>query len=345
VTVPGVLFRVDVGPTIGLGHINRCVALAEAIRLRGLQGVFLLAPSCGGANGVSQRGFPVETLNECVTGTRKDSAVVIAAAERHGYSTVVVDSYAARAEYLSRLRSAGLQVVAVDDEARDPTPAHILINGGAHAGGLAYRSLSGDTQLLLGPDYALLRSEFWSCPPRAIAGSVRRVLVTVGGDDRQNLTVRLIEWLVGRLEAGTALDVVIGPFFGGADAVERVAAGSPLNIRLISAPEHLRDLMMESDLAVCAGGQTTYELAVTGTPAVAMDVFENQAHGVQALARSGALIYGGRPTNDRLPEELGPAIREAVECSARRQRLSSAGRALVDGQGALRAAAEIARAA
>ena len=111
---------------------------------------------------------------------------------------------------------------------------------------------------------------------------------------------------------------MIGPFFGGADAVERVAAGSPLNIRLISAPEHLRDLMMESDLAVCAGGQTTYELAVTGTPAVAMDVFENQAHGVQALARSGALIYGGRPTNDRLPEELGPAISRGgrVQCTS-----------------------------
>ena len=343
-SVREILFRVDVGPGIGLGHVHRCLGLAEALRYHNTQSIFLLAPTDSAAPRVARRGFEVENLTDIPVGSSEDCATAIASAERHGCGTVVVDSYAAHAEYLSTLRSAGLRVVAIDDAGRDPTPAHILINGSAHAGGLVYHSVSDDTQFLLGPNYALLRSEFWNCPARAIRGSVRRVLLTLGGDDPQDLTARIIERLVGRLEEDSRLDVVIGPFFDVTRGMERVAANSHLDVRLISAPEHLRDLMMETDLAVCAGGQTTYELAATGTPTVAMDVFENQTAAVRALARSGTLVYGGRPTNDRLPEELGPAVRETVQSTTRRQQLSSAGRSVVDGQGALRAAAEIARA-
>ena len=50
-----------------------------------------------------------------------------------------------------------------------------------------------------------------------------------------------------------------------------------------SAPEDMRAIMATADLAVTAGGQTTYELAASGVPAVALCIAENQRPNLAAL--------------------------------------------------------------
>ena len=336
-----VLFRVDVGPGIGLGHIHRNLGLAEAFRQVNIQSSFLVTHSGSTTSRVTRYGFSVEDLGDTQVGTIEDAERVIASAESHGCSIVVVDSYKVGTPYIGRLRSSGLRVVVVVDELCEETNADVLVNGGAHALSLDYRSESQVTKFFLGPKYALLRPEFWSCPPRSMSSSIRRILLTVGGDERWKLTERLVEWIAGRLNIETRLDVVVGPFFLGEHGIRRAVEASPVNIRTITAPDHLHGLMMQCDLVVCSGGQTAYELAATGTPAVAMDVFENQSLGVKALARSGTLIYGGQPSNDTLPDELGVAFAEASNQLCR-QELSSSGQALIDGRGAIRIAHEIA---
>jgi len=339
--VSGVLFRVDVGPGIGLGHIHRNLGLAEALSQINIPSSFLVTNSESIASGVTRYGFSLENLGEIKAGTTEDAESVITTAASRNCSIVVVDSYAVGSAYISHLRSSGLLVVVIADEACQETNANVLVNGGAHALTLDYRSVSNDTKFFLGPKYALLRPEFWNCSPRSMSTSVRRLLLTVGGDDPWKLTERLVEWLAGRLNVDTRLDVVVGPFFTSEGVIRRAVEASPVNIRIITAPDHLHGLMMQCDLAVCCGGQTAYELAATGTPAVAMDIVKNQSLGVKALGRSGALIYGGCPSEDTLPDELDIAFVEAADQSCRQQ-LSSSGQALIDGRGAIRLAHEIA---
>jgi spore coat polysaccharide biosynthesis predicted glycosyltransferase SpsG len=323
--------------------VHRCLALAEALRRLNARSFFLMAPAAGALPDVAGRGFPADSLGEIPRGERGDCATAIAMAEHRGCDTVIVDSYAAGASYLGEMRSAGLRVISISDEANGPSQAHMLINGGAHAGELGYRSAHGDTRFLLGLRYALLQSEFRDCPRREVSGSVDRVLLSIGGDDPRNLMPRLIKLLGSVLARGSALDVVVGPFFRNRDALERIAVVSHLNVRLILAPEHLKDLLTLADIALCAGGQTIYEVAATGTPAIAMDLFENQTAGVLAMAEVGAIVYGGGATDGQLPTELEPALERLVATHTHRQQLSATGRMHVDGHGALRVADEIAQ--
>jgi len=339
--VSGVLFRVDVGPGIGLGHIHRNLGLAEAFRQINIQSSFLVTHSGSVTSRVTRYGFSLEGLGDTQVGTIEDAERVITSAASQNCSIVIVDSYAVGTPYIRRLRSSGLRVVVVVDELCEETNANMLINGGAHALSVDYRSESKDTKFFLGPTYALLRPEFWNCSPRSTSKSVKHILITVGGDDPWKLTGRLVKWIAGRVTIDTKLDVVVGPFFSGQEVIRHAAEATPANIRLITAPDQLHGLMMECDLAVCCGGQTAYELAATGTPAVAMDVVENQSLSVKALARSGTLIYGGRPSNDTLPNELDVAFAEA-DGQLCRQQLSSSGQTLIDGRGAIRVAHEIA---
>ena len=57
------------------------------------------------------------------------------------------------------------------------------------------------------------------------------------------------------------------------------------------SPKHLRDLMLAAALAITGGGYTMYELAVTGTPIVAIRLAENQTPSVQAMGAAGVLAY------------------------------------------------------
>ena len=102
--------------------------------------------------------------------------------------------------------------------------------------------------------------------------------------------------------------------------------------------------MSAADLAVSGGGQTLYELAATGVPTVALCLADNQEPNIAALAGVSLLSAG------RLPEaaadgfhRIEEGCRQLAADRALRQRLSDAGRSLIDGQGAARVAEVILR--
>jgi spore coat polysaccharide biosynthesis predicted glycosyltransferase SpsG len=102
-------------------------------------------------------------------------------------------------------------------------------------------------------------------------------------------------------------------------------------------------LMLKADLAVTGGGQTTYELAATGTPAVAICIAENQRVSLKGLAEAGTLEFVGDAVDDDLELKLKSALTGLGGDPKRRQTMSERGQRLVDGRGAERVAQEIVR--
>ena len=339
----GVLFRVDVGPGVGLGHIHRNLGLAEALRQLKIDGMFVLSQEDSAAARVTRKGFQVEALPRELPGQMEDCSRVIMTAKQRGCTVAVVDSYDVDTDYIDRLRSSGLHTILIDDEIRRDSSADLLINTSLGDDARTIQSEMQAAKYFFGAEYVLLRSEFWNCPRRTINETVDQVLLTVGGDDWHKMTEKLMVWLDGHVEDACAITVVVGPFFDSNRLLEEVAGKSRHKIRLITAPDCLFDLMTTVDLVVCGGGQTAYELAATGTPAIALDFFDNQTYGLQALVKAGTLVYGGRVRASDVPEELVAAI-DTTRHYSMRQRLSRNGQKFIDGQGAVKVAGEIARA-
>ncbi len=78
--------------------------------------------------------------------------------------------------------------------------------------------------------------------------------------------------------------VVMGVPF---ENTREIAAVMDGHTRLIESPDDygMRDVMLSSDVAISAGGQTLYELARTGTPTVAVSVADNQKKNVEAMGK------------------------------------------------------------
>lgn len=340
--MPGVLFRVDAGPGIGLGHLQRCLSLADALRSKQADCLFL--SNRGPLNGerISASGFPSEELAAASWGP-EDLEQTRRAAARHGLSAVVIDSRGKGPDYLQGLLDAGLRVCAIEDLAPFPFPCQLVVNGDAHAPQLRYESSSGATRFLLGPEYSVLRREFWESGQAAkqrLARPPRRVLITLGGADPHNLMPPLIR-AAGNLPEKPEITAILGPYFERRGEIEREASAFSTRVRLVDAPTSVRSLMEEADLAVSAAGQTLYELARTGCPAVSFVMGTDQQEQLQAIAEAGAVLSAGNSLEGDLCGRIAAAVRRLLADATLRARLSEAGQRLVDGQGARRVAEEV----
>jgi spore coat polysaccharide biosynthesis predicted glycosyltransferase SpsG len=163
------------------------------------------------------------------------------------------------------------------------------------------------------------------------------VLLTFGGSDPQQLTVKAARALAG-LDQGIDLVAVAGPAFSARPQFEELQAACGRRLPLINeAGGHIADLMLEADVVLCSGGMSVYEIAALGTPGIVLGQNMREDARMREFAAHGTVEYLG----------LGTEVEEAAIAAAttgllgepaRRRSMSQKGRALVDGLGAARAA-------
>ena len=329
-----VAIRANGGETIGLGHIRRCLTLAEALSQQGATVNFITNDNQAALDTVRTIGFAAIPVDP-----EKDFEQTRDAIRHLQANVVVVDSYDIDTDYLTRIRDPRNILVAIDDNADRRLPVDVVINGNAYAPLLMYEVLP-ETVLLLGARYAILREDFRAASERRIQDPAARILITIGGSDPANLTPKLVEMvLAGR--ADLRLDVVLGPFFDQGDPITEATADKREQIRVHYNPSDMRSLMSQADIAITGGGQTTYELAATGTPALAILTAQNQQQNLEALDRLGTLIFAGSRDDVDLIEKVSSGFAMLVDDTESRAEMSQRGRELVDGLGAERLALAI----
>jgi len=334
-STPRVAFRTEAGPGIGLGHIRRCSALAEALRALGVESLFLVAGDPRARESLVAAGceaVPVEPA--------RDLAGTLERCRERSVRVIVVDSYAVATSYLTALDTAGLRVAVIDDVGDRDLPVDLVINVSAGAERLRYRG-APHTRYLLGPRHALLRTSFGQGGTRSGTDRANRILITVGGADPLDLTSRLIGWTTRALGA-VEQEVVLGPFSARSAALQAAVDAAGGRVLLHEDPKDVAPLMLAADMAVCGGGQTTSELAATGTPAIAIRLAENQTLNLTALSEAGTLVWAGDARDTDLGAKVTTALAGLGADSARRDQMSRTGRTLVDGRGAARVARAVA---
>jgi UDP-2,4-diacetamido-2,4,6-trideoxy-beta-L-altropyranose hydrolase len=330
------LLRADANQKVGTGHVMRSLALAQAWCDAGGKAMFAAAnlPS-------SIRARVLEEVDEvtaisAAAGSAKDASETAARAAQFGAEWVAVDGYQFDSEYQSALRAAGLKVLFVDDYGHGaPYSAEIVLNQNSSADPATYHDRQPYTRLLLGSRYCLLRREFtvWRDWKREIPTICRRALVTMGGSDPGNLTVRVIEALsLTRLDLETT--VVVGGGNPHAGKIENAVRNAGPKMKMVQDVRNMAELMAASDIAVSAAGSTCWELCALGLPALLIDVSANQTPlAVDLSGRSCAIHAGdGSVSSNKIANDF----RRLCGDHELRQQICRRSRDLVDGEGARR---------
>ncbi len=313
------------GRAFGSGHITRCRALAEGF----IQHSVKVAILVHGDKSVTKliQGMPHRLFT-----WHDDPAVLNKIVS--SYPVVIFDSYHIDQQFYDTLVQTIPLPVFIDDEARLRYHRGIIINGGVHAEQLPYVPAPQAT-FLLGPAYLPMRKAFWDVAPRSVRVRVRQVMITMGGNDMRSLTPKIMQYL-RRYHPSFHQVIVVGSAYS-EETKAKIERLADHQTTLVYAPNavQMKQLMIESDIAISASGQTLYELARTGTPTIAIGVAANQRGNIQGWNQHGFIEWVGWWDDPQLSDRLLSAIGRLIPPSERRRR-SEIGQQIVDGQGTRR---------
>ncbi len=320
-----ILFRVDAGrvPGLSFGHAVRCRALARAAaRAWGTRSVFLMRDYPEGlAYMAGQERLEVWSFSAQV-GTLAEIEETLNAAAAINPDWLVIDlPYdELNLDYLAGMRRFGVRVLFIDD-ARFSCPAEVdvYLNSSVLAPGRFGRPANPDTRLLLGPEFFIFDEESLADEPVRTEGVVN-VVVTLGGSDPTGLTVDVIRGIVSRPSwPGYFFRVVLGPGFGQPEQAVELSRRRAKEIELASNPANLTPYLSGSDLAVCSGGRTMYELLYLGRRFLPVATSPAEAEAIGAFVDLGLIEFGLTDRNiDKIMEWLQQGPDRTTPARARR---------------------------
>jgi UDP-2,4-diacetamido-2,4,6-trideoxy-beta-L-altropyranose hydrolase len=337
------LIRVDASTNIGSGHLMRCLALAQTWQDTQGQPIFLMANSVPALEErLKLEGMKVVLLTT-EPGSLKDAQETAALAHQFEANWVVVDGYHFGAEYQQIIKYSGLNLLFIDDYGHaEHYYADFVLNQNISADEQLYQHRKPYTQLLLGTGYTLLRREFWQLQKwqRTIPPVAKKVLVTLGGADPDNVTLKVIHALqILAVEELEAL-VVVGGSNPHYETLKMAGQNSRVPIRLKRNFNNMPELMAWADVAISAGGSTCWELAFMGLPSILLIVAENQRAIAAELDRQGVIINLGWH-QDVAIEQIGLALQKLLCERTKGETMSKKGQKLIDGNGARRVVLEM----
>jgi UDP-2,4-diacetamido-2,4,6-trideoxy-beta-L-altropyranose hydrolase len=338
-----IIIRVDASTNIGTGHLMRCLALAQVWQDTQGQPIFLMANSVFAfEERLKSEGMKVVHLTTA-PGSLEDAQETAALAHQFNVSWVVVDGYQFGSEYQKNLKNSGLNLLFIDDYGHaEHYYADFILNQNISADEQLYQHREPYTQLLLGTRYTLLRREFWQWQKwqRNIPPVAKKVLVTLGGADPDNVTLKVIQALQLLAVEELGAVVVVGGSNPHYETLKMAVQDSRFPIRLQRNVTNMPELMAWADIAISAGGSTCWEVAFMRLPSILLILAENQRAIAVELDRQGAIINLGWH-QDVAIEQIGLALPELLCERTKGETMSKKGQKLVDGNGARRVVLEM----
>lgn len=319
----------------------RCVTLAHLLRNRDAEVEFISRPHPGHlCDHVERQGYrvrrlaaprptgappndPSAWLGATVTEDSEQTRLALAEIGRPA-DWLVVDNYALDASWEAPLRAQARRIMVIDDLANRAHDCDLLLDQNFYRD--QERRYDGlvpaRCETLLGPRYALLREEFIQARARAQprSGHVGKLLVFLGGADPENHTATVLRALLQAGPSELGVDVVVGASNPHYAEVRELCDLLP-RAQLHRQTGNMAQLMLGADLAIGAGGATTWERCLLGLPSLTVVIAENQRRTTEDLSALGLVWYLGN-AQELAVEVVANVLREALASPARLKEMS-----------------------
>lgn len=292
-----IVFTVVGYDAVGLGHVYRSLMIAHELVQFDLH--FVCEKSSNLAiDGIRKQHYSV---HECEDGSLADTCIKLAP------DLVINDILDTDAAYIHALKNSCIKVINFEDIGTGYQEADLVINA------LYPHQLPSD-HVLVGPKYFCLRDEFLYLPERKGNQSVRKILLTFGGVDEGNLTVRALE-IIGAYcqDHNISIAVVTGPGYKHDAKLDKCVAEFPeLDVVLEKGTRRISDIMAHSDLAITSGGRTVLELSALHIPTIVICQNQRETTHTFASSENGVLNLGFREdvTDDSIYNRFKQVVEE-----------------------------------
>ena len=328
-----VVIRTDSSVSIGYGHVMRCLSIAEELRILGAEVCFICRDLKGNLiTDIKEKGYTVYSIagteQEMEFNGKADQKAVAEILEDMGeVDWIIIDHYQINQQWEKSVRPYAENIMVIDDLADRPHDCDVILDQGYYSNNEErYRDLVPVHSLrLFGPGYALLREEFKQAryQVRKREGSLRRIMIMFGGTDPTQETEKALSALELLMDEEMKVDVVTGEANERKELLREWCKRWP-NMTFHCQVNYVADLMLKADLAIGAGGSSTWERCYLGLPAITILTAANQVAMCLELEKVNAIMNLG--WYDQVSVEMiARKIKEFKQCPAQLAEISKQG--------------------
>jgi len=252
------IYRVIGNSDTGLGHISRGITLAKQIHehdvLFGVSREDDLAKQL-----LQDNNFPFfEFENE------KDFENII---KNKKPDILVNDILDTTKEYMDCMRDKVDRIINFEDMGEGSEIADIVINA-------LYEFSTPPTNHFYGHKYVCLRDEFRYMNTKSNIDDVERIMISFGGVDENNMTLKSLKAIVELIEENDDLDIttdiVLGLGYKYIEELNRYIKTIPnhIKIKVSQNINRMSDHMLKADLLLTSNGRTIYEATSMNLPVI-----------------------------------------------------------------------------
>jgi len=312
-----VAFRVDASLQIGTGHVMRCLALAQSLTARGARCVFICRKHEGHlASKIKNFGFELIELPNIFLKNNKlsdkfryenwlgcdalldanQSTTALLSIIGHKVDWLIVDHYGIDHKWEKAMRRITKKIMCIDDLANRQHDCDLLLDQTLGRIKQDYSNLTlENSEFLLGPKYALLRTEFIKCRgaslKRRLNPTLKNILITMGGIDKDDITSNVLCTLNAiKSKAIKKIIVVLGSNAPFMSTVQTEALKMNINTQVMTDVSNIAQLMTKCDLVIGAAGSTTWERCSLGVPSIQIVIADNQKVIAERMEKAGAAL-------------------------------------------------------
>jgi UDP-2,4-diacetamido-2,4,6-trideoxy-beta-L-altropyranose hydrolase len=292
------IFRVDGNEKLGIGHVIRCLTLADEIKRRRAKSEILFITKDETAKSIIEHGG----YNAIKASNNGTEIVTYFADEK---TLFITDFLNTDNSYVSTIKKkANCKILCIDNNTKlKKIDADIVINANVFEK-KEFRVING-THCYTGPKYMILRKEIEKLREikKKVRDEVKSIFVIFGGSDPCNFTVKIAKALED-LKNTIDIYLVPGPAFLHHEILDQFLLETNREFHILYAPENLLEKMKGADMAITAGGITLYEFAALGTPSITIPQVRHQNEIAKIFSKHNACInLGMNPNLDLICEE------------------------------------------
>lgn len=355
-----IIIRVDSSTQLGTGHLMRCLTLADALREKGAEVAFICRELPGNlCTVVKQKGYivfrlpyynegaSIESVNKDIdysnwlgVGWQLDAEQTkdILVQQKKEIHWLVVDNYSLDIKWELMVRPFVRKIIVIDDLANRKHDCDLLLDQNLyeHLENRYTNLIPEKCKQLLGPKFALLRPEFCKVKKhlRKRDGTVKNILIFFGGSDPTNETQKALGAIKLFNKPDITVDVVVGSNNPNKKVIERICSTTP-NIFFHCQVDNMAYLMANSDLAIGAGGISTWERCCLELPSLIIVVAENQDQIAKMINKCGAGINIGEHINVS-PISICKELLELIQSPKLVLKMGFNASKIIDGKGIFR---------
>ncbi len=307
-----IVIRCDSSSKIGIGHVMRCLSLAKSLKKSGCQVEFICQKLDGNIiSKIVNYGFFVHVLNSknklatnhhihhshwLSTSQEQDTSDCTEILLKNQIDWLIVDHYALNEYWERELKNFCKQLMVIDDLADRKHYCDLLLDQTLDRKKNDYQNLvPSNCRLLIGSEYALLRSDFIKWREFSLGRrnefKLEQLLVNMGGVDNGNLTEKVLKYITEcKIFRNTKIVVVMGSTAPYLARVKNIVKSISGQIELLIDVNNMAELMAYSDIAIGAPGSTTWERCCLGLPSILIVQAENQKNIANSLQKNNLAV-------------------------------------------------------